>query len=192
MAEVEVEVVGIRIELPANQPILILKALDRPRYLPIWIGSQEAAAITMAKRMLVAPRPLTHQLVIDALGLYGARITGVAVTGREDQTFLAEIRMDDGHTLSARPSDAALLALTADASVFVDEAVLADDGIDAPEPDEDAVAQFREFLDHVSAEDFESEDADESEAGGEADGEADEGAEDDEHPHGDTDGDDAR
>jgi bifunctional DNase/RNase len=184
MAEIEAEVVGIRIELPANQPILVLKALDRPRYLPIWIGSQEAASITMAKKMLVSPRPLTHQLVIDVLGRYGARITEVAVTSREDQTFMAEIRTDDGQVISARPSDAALLALTADAKVYIDETVLADDGIDAPEPDEDAVAEFREFLDHVSAEDFDPA----AEAPGPEAGPADE----DDHPDADTGGDDER
>lgn len=154
MADLEVEVVGIRIELPANQPILVLKAVERPRYLPIWIGSNESALIQMTQKGLVTARPLTHQLLIDVLDHYGASIERVTVTGREEHTFYARIDTSDGKQISARPSDAVLLALTADAPVFVAESVLDADGIDAPEPDEEAVAQFREFLDHVSAEDF--------------------------------------
>lgn len=154
MADLEVEVVGIRIELPANQPILVLKAVDRPRYLPIWIGSNESALIQMTQKGLVTARPLTHQLLIDVLDHYDASIERVTVTGREEHTFFARIDTSDGKQISARPSDAVLLALTADAPVYVAESVLDADGIDAPEPDEEAVAQFREFLDHVSAEDF--------------------------------------
>lgn len=154
MADLEVEVVGVRIELPANQPILVLKAVERPRYLPIWIGSSESALIQMTQKGLVSARPLTHQLLLDVLDHYGASIERVTVTGREEHTFYARIDTSDGKQISARPSDAVLLALTADAPVYVAESVLDEDGIDAPEPDEDAVAQFREFLDHVSAEDF--------------------------------------
>lgn len=154
MADLEVEVVGVRIELPANQPILVLKAVERPRYLPIWIGSSESALIQMTQKGLVSTRPLTHQLLLDVLDHYGASIERVTVTGREEHTFYARIDTSDGKQISARPSDAVLLALTADAPVYVAESVLDEDGIDAPEPDEDAVAQFREFLDHVSAEDF--------------------------------------
>lgn len=158
MTDIEVEVVGIRIELPANQPILVLKAVDSPRYLPIWIGSSEAALIQMTQKGIVSSRPLTHQLLIDVIDHYGARIERVTVTGREEHTFYARIDTTDSKRISARPSDAILLALTADAPVFVSAAVLDEDGIDAPEPEEEAVEQFREFLDSVSAEDFGAED----------------------------------
>lgn len=154
MADLEVEVVGVRIELPANQPILVLKAVERPRYLPIWIGSSESALIQMTQKGLISARPLTHQLLLDILDHYGSSIERVTVTAREEHTFYARIDTSDGKQISARPSDAILLALTADAPVYVAESVLDEDGIDAPEPDEDAVAEFREFLDHVSAEDF--------------------------------------
>ncbi|WP_019159799.1 bifunctional nuclease family protein [Brevibacterium senegalense] len=159
MTDREAEVVGIRIELPANQSILVLKALDLPRYLPIWIGPSESALIQMAQRGLVSARPLTHQLLLDVLDHYGSGVERVTVTRREEHTFFARIDTTDGKQISARPSDAVLLALTADAPVFVSQTVLDEDGIDAPEPDEDAVAEFREFLDHVSAEDFGGDDA---------------------------------
>ena len=159
MTDREAEVVGIRIELPANQSILVLKALDLPRYLPIWIGPSESALIQMAQRGLVSARPLTHQLLLDVLDHYVSGVERVTVTRREEHTFFARIDTTDGKQISARPSDAVLLALTADAPVFVSQAVLDENGIDAPEPDEDAVAEFREFLDHVSAEDFGADDA---------------------------------
>lgn len=198
MADLEVEVVGVRIELPANQPILVLKAVERPRYLPIWIGSSESALIQMTQKGLVSTRPLTHQLLLDVLDHYGASIERVTVTGREEHTFYARIDTSDGKQISARPSDAVLLALTADAPVYVAESVLDEDGIDAPEPDEDAVAQFREFLDHVSAEDFspdaEADDSSDAEADDAPDGAPDsDDAESDQsdEPHDDPSADDA-
>lgn len=155
--EVEVEVVGVRIELPSSQPILILRALDRPRCLPIWIGAVEAGAIGLAQRGTVPPRPLTEHLVLDVLEQYGAKLEKSVITSREDFTFYADLVIDDGRRISARPSDAIALALTAERPILVDSDVLDSDGIDAPHADEEEVAQFREFLDHVSAEDFDPE-----------------------------------
>ncbi|GAA2005695.1 bifunctional nuclease family protein [Brevibacterium samyangense] len=147
--------VGVRIELPANQPILLLKAVDRPRYLPIWIGSSEANAIGIAQRGLTPPRPLSHHLMLDIIEKYGARLEEVVITGRENHTFLAELRTTDGKVISARPSDAVAMSLIAECPVFAEDLVVDENGIDAPEPDEDEVDRFREFLDHVSPEDFE-------------------------------------
>lgn len=155
MAEVEVEVVGVRIELPANQPILLLKAVNLPRFLPIWIGTAEATAIGIVQRGLTPPRPLSHHLMVDILEAHGDSLSAVVITGRENHTFLAELRTEAGKTISARPSDAIAMALIADSPVYAAEEVVQENGIDAPAPDEDEVAQFREFLDHVSPEDFE-------------------------------------
>ena len=155
MAAVEVEVVGVRIELPANQPILLLKAVNLPRFLPIWIGAAEANAIGIVQRGLTPPRPLSHHLMLDILEAHGDSLSAVVITGRENHTFLAEIRTEAGKTISARPSDAIAMALIADSPVYAAEEVVAENGIDAPAPDEEEVAQFREFLDHVSPEDFE-------------------------------------
>ncbi|MBU8577228.1 bifunctional nuclease family protein [Brevibacterium luteolum] len=157
MAYVTVEVVGVRIELPANQPILLLKALYLPRYLPIWIGTAEANAIGIAQRGLTPPRPLSHHLMLDILESYGAELTEVVITGKENHTFLAELHTSDGKTISARPSDAVALALIAECPVLADEQLIQENGIEAPEADEEEVAQFRDFLDHVSPEDFEGE-----------------------------------
>lgn len=156
MTHIEVEVVGVRIEMPANQPILLLKASEPAYYLPIWVGAIEANALSIAQRGLTPPRPMAHALLLDVLAAYDAELADVTITGRDGQIFLAELRMDDGKTVSARPSDAVTLALTAGCPVYVDSDLLTSVGIEAPEADEEEVAQFRDFLDNVSAEDFET------------------------------------
>lgn len=156
MSNIEVEVVGVRIEMPANQPILLLKATEPARYLPIWVGAIEANALSIAQRGLTPPRPMAHALLLDTLEVYEASLADVTITGRDGQIFLAELHTSDGKSVSARPSDAVTLALTAQCPVYVDSELLEDAGIEAPEADEEEVAQFRDFLDNVSAEDFET------------------------------------
>lgn len=156
MSNIEVEVVGVRIEMPANQPILLLKATEPARYLPIWVGAIEANALSIAQRGLTPPRPMAHALLLDTLEAYEASLADVTITGRDGQIFLAELHTSDGKSVSARPSDAVTLALTAQCPVYVDSELLEDAGIEAPEADEEEVAQFRDFLDNVSAEDFET------------------------------------
>lgn len=156
MSNVEVEVVGVRIEMPANQPILLLKATEPAYYLPIWVGAIEANALSIAQRGLTPPRPMAHALLLDTLGAYESSLADVTITGRDGQIFLAELHTSDGKSISARPSDAVTLALTAQCPVYVDSELLEEAGIEAPEADEEEVAQFRDFLDNVSAEDFET------------------------------------
>ncbi|MCI4010224.1 bifunctional nuclease family protein [Brevibacterium sp. ZH18] len=156
MSNVEVEVVGVRIEMPANQPILLLKATEPAYYLPIWVGAIEANALSIAQRGLTPPRPMSHALLLDVLGSYEAELADVTITGRDGQIFLAELHTSDGKSISARPSDAVTLALTASCPVYVDSELLEEAGIEAPAADEEEVAQFRDFLDNVSAEDFET------------------------------------
>ena len=156
MSNIEVEVVGVRIEMPANQPILLLKATEPAYYLPIWVGAIEANALSIAQRGLTPPRPMAHALLLDTLEAYESSLADVTITGRDGQIFLAELHTNDGKSISARPSDAVTLALTAQCPVYVDSELLEEAGIEAPEADEEEVAQFRDFLDNVSAEDFET------------------------------------
>ena len=95
--------------------------------------------------------------MLDILEAYGAELTEVVITGKENHTFLAELHTSDGKTISARPSDAVAMALIAECPVLADEQLIEENGIEAPEADEEEVAQFRDFLDHVSPEDFEGE-----------------------------------
>jgi bifunctional DNase/RNase len=165
---IEMELIGVRVELPANQPIVLLKETDGTRYLPIWIGAVEATAIAFALQGVETPRPLTHDLFVAVLGETGIELTAVHVTDLRDGTFYAELHLrQDGRTwtVSARPSDAiALAARLEDVPVLAAEPVLDDAGLEIDRTDEDGengvnaeeeVRQFREFLDQVTPSDFE-------------------------------------
>ena len=151
---VKVNVVGVRVEMPTNQPIILLQDQAGDRYLPIWVGAVEATAIAFAQQGIEPPRPLTHDLFTDVLKTLQANLLEVRITSLKDGVFYAEIEFGGGQFLSSRPSDAIALALRNDSSIFVAEEVLAAAGIDIPAEEEDELDKFREFLDQVKPEDF--------------------------------------
>lgn len=157
-AVLELEVVGVRVEMPSNNPIVLLREPVSGRYLPIWVGAVEATAIAYAQQGVVPPRPLTHDLMRDILGALGVTVTEVRITALEDGVFYAVIVFSNGTEVSARPSDAIALALRVQAPIRGATEVMDAAGIDIPDeepaPDEDQVEKFREFLDQVSPEDF--------------------------------------
>src|SRR3954466_5354747 len=148
-------VVGVRVERPSNQPIVLLKEVDGDRYLPIWIGAVEATAIAFAQQGVVTSRPMTHDLLRDLLAALDRPLQSVTITDLRDGIFYAELQFDGGVAVSARPSDAIALAMRTGAVIRSSEAVLADAGIAIPDEQEDEVEKFREFLDNVTPEDFE-------------------------------------
>jgi uncharacterized protein len=150
----ELSVVGVRVELPANQPIVLLKEASGERYLPIWIGAVEATAIAFAQQGIVPPRPLTHDLMRDVVAALGAELTAVHITELREGVFFAELLFSNGVRVSARPSDAIALAVRTDVSIFADEAVLDEAGIVIADEQESEVEKFREFLDNISPDDF--------------------------------------
>lgn len=153
------EVVGVRVELPTNTPILLLREREGTRYLPIWIGTPEATAIALALEGIETARPLTHDLMKTLLDALGADIERVDVTSLDQGTFFAELVIEsDGEelTISSRPSDAIALATRSGAPVFASRALLEDAGIEIHDDTEEAeIERFREFLDDVTPEDFE-------------------------------------
>jgi bifunctional DNase/RNase len=149
-----VEVLGVRVEMPSNQPIVLLREVEGERYLPIWIGAAEATAIAYVQQGVVPPRPLTHDLLTDVIAALGRSLEEVHVTRLEDGVFYAELHLGEGTVVSARPSDAIALALRASTTILVDEAVLDEAGVVIPDAEEDEVERFREFLDQVTPEDF--------------------------------------
>lgn len=157
-AVLELEVVGVRVEMPSNNPIVLLREPVSGRYLPIWVGAVEATAIAYAQQGVVPPRPLTHDLMRDILGALGVTVSEVRITALEDGVFYAVIAFSNGTEVSARPSDAIALALRVEAPIRGATEVMDAAGIEIPdeEPaaDEDQVEKFREFLDQVSPEDF--------------------------------------
>ena len=151
----EVDVIGVRVEMPSNQPIVLLLEVSGERYLPIWIGAVEATAIAFAQQGVVPPRPLTHDLMKDMLLATGNALAEVQITQMKDGVFFATLVLDSGAEVSARPSDSIALALRTGARIVCAEAVLDEAGLAIPEEQEDEVEKFREFLDHVTPEDFE-------------------------------------
>ncbi len=167
---IEMELIGVRVELPANQPIVLLKETGGSRYLPIWIGAVEATAIAFALQGVETPRPLTHDLFVDVLGELDVSLKAVHVTDLRDGTFYAELHLAWGErtwTVSARPSDAiALASRVGDVPVWAADAVVEEAGLEIDKTDDDgeqrvdaetAVREFREFLDQVTPEDFKPE-----------------------------------
>ena len=153
----ELNVVGVRVELPSQQPIVLLKEVDGDRYLPIWIGAVEATAIAFAQQGVVTARPMTHDLMRDLLEAFTRPLLTVTITELREGVFYAELGFDGGVTVSARPSDAIALAIRTGAVIRGEEAVLVEAGIAIPDEQEDEVEKFREFLDTITPEDFEQE-----------------------------------
>ena len=168
---VNMEVVGVRIEMPSNQPIVLLKEIEGSRFLPIWVGAVEATAIAFAQQGMAAQRPLTHDLIANLLEVADLTMTAVHITELKDGIFYAEIaiRSSDGSNLkiSARPSDAIAIALRTASNILADSDLLDQVGIDIPERllgdlsnesegtgSDGEMERFREFLDQINPEDF--------------------------------------
>ena len=150
----ELDVVGVRVEMPSNQPIVLLKESGGERYLPIWIGAVEATAIAFAQQGVVPPRPMTHDLIRDLLAATGEELTQVRITSLQDGIFYAELVFASGVEVSARPSDAIAVALRTGSPIFGAEEVLEEAGIAIPRRAGGRGREFREFLDQMSPEDF--------------------------------------
>lgn len=161
----QVDVVGVRLELPSNQPVLILRDQLAARYLPLWIGTAEATAISLALDGVIPARPLTHDLLASTITQLGGQVTSVSVSELIEGTFYATINFLNHDSISARPSDAVALAVRNDIPVFVAQEVMDFAGMDladeddlAVETDEElseaALDEFRAFLDDIQPEDF--------------------------------------
>jgi len=151
-------VVGVRVELPSNTPIVLLREQEGSRYLPIWIGASEATAIATAMEQVEPPRPLTHDLLVLVIEQLGATIERVVVAEMRDSVFYADLILSGAGGevhISARPSDSIALAVRTGAPVFADPSVLAEAGIEIEdESEEQQIERFREFLEDVTVEDF--------------------------------------
>jgi hypothetical protein len=155
---VELTLVGVRVELPANQPIVLLKEREGERYLPIWIGTSEATAIALALQGVPTARPMTHDLMKNMLEELGILVERILITELREGTFYASILMARNGTrfdISSRPSDAIALAVRTEVPIFADESVLSEASILIKDDEEQEVEKFREFLENVSPEDFE-------------------------------------
>ena len=152
------ELVGVRIEMPSNQPIVLLKEISGTRYIPIWVGTVEATAIAFAEQKLKSARPLTHDLAVSLISATGCQLRSVHITKIESGIFYADLVLIDAtgqeQKVTARPSDAVAIAIRTGATILVSEELISEVGIDLPEAGDDEIEKFKEFLDEVSPEDF--------------------------------------
>lgn len=163
------ELVGVRVELPSNTPIVLLREVGgHRRMLSIFIGGPEATAIAFALEGVTTPRPLTHDLLKNVLDSLSVSLTNVIVTELIDTTYYAELNLlgfGEAYVVSARPSDAVALAARVGCPILATESILDAAGfveaeeipadIEAPVPDE-VVEEFKQFIDNVNPEDFAS------------------------------------
>jgi bifunctional DNase/RNase len=160
----EMVIYGVSFDMVGKQPIVLLKTAEGNKFLPIWIGHPEAAAILMKLQGASTPRPLTHDLVTDMLRQLEAKVLKITVTELRDNTFYAMITLAiDGSEIEvdSRPSDAIALAVRAEAPIYAAEAVLEESAIEfehEEDVNEDAIVEeFKRFLEDVSPEDFSKE-----------------------------------
>ena len=163
---VEMHLSAVRVEIPSNNPLLLLQeANGTRRTLPIYIGPSEAQAIAFAQQGVETPRPMTHDLMRDIIEELGARVECIVITELRDRTFYAELRLVLGttrHNVSARPSDAVALAVRIDCPIYAEEELLDAEGVVLPADEEDdetpeaeeLVSEFRDFIEGIRPEDF--------------------------------------
>lgn len=159
---IEMSVESVRVHMLSTQHVVILKELERERFLPIWIGPWEANAIAMRLQGVTPERPLTHDLFATVLEEIGATIREVIIADLADETFRARLLVEAGgqlHEIDSRPSDALALAVRAGVRIYAAEAVLERAGVEAEEadfepdgPDEERLSVFRDFVNSLDVE----------------------------------------
>ena len=155
---------GVSFDIVGKQPIVLLKTAEGNKFLPIWIGHPEAAAILMKLQGASTPRPMTHDLVTSMLGELDAQVVRITVTELRENTFHASITIQQNGTeieVDSRPSDAIALAVRAEAPIYADDRVIEESAIEFEGEEvneEEIVDEFRRFLDHVTPDEFAVED----------------------------------
>lgn len=156
----EVQIYGVSFDMVGKQPIVLLKTIDDNRYLPIWIGHPEAAAILMKLQGADTPRPMTHDLMVDMLDQVETKVEKISINELRDNTFFATITISVAGSeveIDSRPSDALALAVRVQVPIFVAEEVIEESSIEFDqgiEDNEQVVEKFKDFLDDISPEDF--------------------------------------
>jgi bifunctional DNase/RNase len=163
----EMHIYGVSFDIVCKKPIVLLKTADGHKFLPIWIGHPEAAAILMKLQGASTPRPMTHDLVTAMLAELEARVVKITVTELRENTFYASITIQQNGSeieIDSRPSDAIALAVRAEAPIFADDRVIEESAIEFEGEEvneEEIVDEFRRFLDHVTPDEFAVEEGEE-------------------------------
>jgi uncharacterized protein len=158
----EMTIYGVSFDVIGKQPIVLLKTVEGNKFLPIWIGHPEAAAILIKLQGTELPRPMTHDLLTSIIGRFDADVARITVTELKESTFYATLTLNkEGELIDidSRPSDALALAVRTDAPIFASTALIDENAIEFErevDDTEEIVESFRDFLESVSPEDFNS------------------------------------
>lgn len=170
---IALELLGVRMEVVGNVPVVFLREREGlRRLLPIYVGVPEASSIQLAVEGREAPRPLTHDLMVNVLGALGAVLDKVVITDVDEGTFFAELHLQSRSgpvVVSSRPSDAIAIAVRAGASIYCESDVLDEAGRMAEieeveerstpvseETQRELLGEFRDFLEGINPEDFQA------------------------------------
>ncbi len=156
----EMVIYGVSFDVIGKQPIVLLKTVEGNRFLPIWIGHPEAAAILIKLQGASLPRPMTHDLLTSVIGSFHAEVSRITVTELKESTFYARLTlMRDGEEvdIDSRPSDALALAVRTDAPIFASTELVDENAIEFErevDDTEEIIEGFRDFLEGVTPDDF--------------------------------------
>jgi bifunctional DNase/RNase len=156
----EMVIYGVSFDVIGKQPIVLLKTVEGNRFLPIWIGHPEAAAILIKLQGTSLPRPMTHDLLTSVIGQFHAEVSRITVTELKESTFYARLTlMKDGEEvdIDSRPSDALALAVRTDAPIFASTELIDENAIEFErevDDTEEIIEGFRDFLEGVTPDDF--------------------------------------
>jgi uncharacterized protein len=170
VSEIKINVVG----LVYNQSIvgtygLVLSEANGSRRFSVMIGEPEAQSIAMKMNSKKSPRPLTHDLILTLLSVFGAKLEKVLIYDMVDDVFYSELHLKKGEmsmVVDARTSDAIAIAVRSDCEIFIKEEIMNIVGMDVetveaenPTKDEsgdvDAEQLTTDELDMLSMEDLE-------------------------------------
>lgn len=151
---IEMKVAGIALDAVSRSPIVLLKDASERRALPIYIGQEQARAIIGALERQQAPRPLTHDLMVNIFNVWNLKLDRIIINSLQDNTFYAILCMKLGKKekqIDCRPSDAIAVALRTGCPIWVMEEVVVDASIPVDrEADEQERVQFHDFVSKLS------------------------------------------
>ncbi len=161
----EVTVEAIQVSLISPHRLILLKEVERERYLPIWIGACESEAIAIRLQGVTPGRPMTHDLLLNLIRDLQATLEFIIVTALRRDTFYAQLALTQDNAplfVDCRPSDAIALAVRAGVPIYVEDEVMQSAGI-TPDADllggdgsaeDEELEIFRRFLDRLDLDDL--------------------------------------
>jgi bifunctional DNase/RNase len=157
----KVNIAGMSLDPASNTPIIILKAVDSDKAIPIWIGLLEATSIASALQNVKFERPMTHDLIKNFMDLINVEVAKVEVCDLKDNTFFARIyyiSKEKNFSMDARPSDAIAIALRFGAPIYVDDKVIEKSKMGTGEGDpldtSEEGKKWAEYLSNLDPDDF--------------------------------------